>query len=227
MTLEAFGARFHVNHSTVLKWERAGYKPPALKWPVEKDIRLFILDRLRARSKVFRELYEILREEAAAPSHPWKWTSLRPRSRLFPKLAGRETRGQATGHEEPKLSVFGEEWGMAARMWSSPHNVVMVVTGSASPSGAATSRAEPPPRSSRSGSPSWVALGPSIGSRPVVRPSTRSNMPSSEPDTDPSVSAVIGVRTGWSPRARSVPDRGPWSRPGEGTRRRSFRSEGR
>src|SRR5690606_32376784 len=45
MTLEAFGARFDVSHPAVLKWERAGDRPPALKWPVEKDIRLFILDR--------------------------------------------------------------------------------------------------------------------------------------------------------------------------------------
>ena len=70
MTLEAFGARFDVSHPAVLKWERAGDKPPALKWPVEKDIRLCILDQLRARPKAFKELYETLREEAEAPSKP-------------------------------------------------------------------------------------------------------------------------------------------------------------
>jgi hypothetical protein len=70
MTLEAFGARFDVSHPAVLKWERAGDKPPALKWPIEKDMRLFLLDRLRARPKAFKELYETLREEAAAPSKP-------------------------------------------------------------------------------------------------------------------------------------------------------------
>ena len=70
MTLEAFGVRFDVSHPAVLKWERAGDKPPALKWPIEKDIRLFILDRLHARPKAFKELYETLREEVAAPSKP-------------------------------------------------------------------------------------------------------------------------------------------------------------
>lgn len=70
MTLQAFGARFDVSHPAVLKWERAGNKPPALKWPIEKDVRLFILDRLRARPKAFKDLYETLREEAAAPSKP-------------------------------------------------------------------------------------------------------------------------------------------------------------
>ncbi|MBI2892124.1 MAG: hypothetical protein HYY06_01130 [Deltaproteobacteria bacterium] len=70
MTLQAFGSRFDVSHPAVLKWERAGDKPPALKWPVEKDIRLFILDRLLSRPKAFKELYETLREEAASPSKP-------------------------------------------------------------------------------------------------------------------------------------------------------------
>ena len=70
MTLEAFGARFDVSHPAVLKWERAGDSPPALKWPVEKDIRLFVVDRLQVRPRAFKELYETLREQVATPSKP-------------------------------------------------------------------------------------------------------------------------------------------------------------
>jgi transcriptional regulator with XRE-family HTH domain len=72
MSLAAFGARFDVTHPAVLKWERAGDKSAALKWPVEKDLRLFILDRLRVRASVFKELYESLREVAntATPPRP-------------------------------------------------------------------------------------------------------------------------------------------------------------
>jgi hypothetical protein len=70
MTLEAFGSRFDVSHPAVLKWERASDKPPALKWPLEKDIRLFTLDRLQARPTVFKELYESLREQASGAPRP-------------------------------------------------------------------------------------------------------------------------------------------------------------
>jgi hypothetical protein len=67
MTLSAFGARLDVSHPAVLKWEHAGDRPPALKWPLEKDIRLFTLDRLRARPAEFKALYESLGELANAP----------------------------------------------------------------------------------------------------------------------------------------------------------------
>lgn len=70
MTLEAFGSRLDVSHPAVLKWERAGDKPPAMKWPVEKDIRLFTLDTLRVRPAEFKELYETLREQANAVPRP-------------------------------------------------------------------------------------------------------------------------------------------------------------
>jgi DNA-binding transcriptional regulator YiaG len=70
MTLEAFGARLDVSHPAVLKWERAGDKPPAMKWPVEKDLRLFILDALQVRPADFKELYETLREPANAVPRP-------------------------------------------------------------------------------------------------------------------------------------------------------------
>lgn len=71
MTLKDFGARFDVSHPAVLKWERAKDAPPALKWPLEKDIRLFILDRLGVRPKAFKAAYEGLRKEAKrAPRAP-------------------------------------------------------------------------------------------------------------------------------------------------------------
>jgi len=70
MTLGAFGARFDVSHPAVLKWERVGHGPPSLKWPVEKDIRLFILDRLGARPAAFKALYDALREAASATPGP-------------------------------------------------------------------------------------------------------------------------------------------------------------
>jgi len=70
MTLEAFGARFDVSHPAVLKWERASSEPPALKWPIEKDIRLFVLDQLKVRPKAFKDLYERLRQTAAARPKP-------------------------------------------------------------------------------------------------------------------------------------------------------------
>ena len=70
MTLETFGKRFDVSHPAVHKWEGAGNKVPSLKWPVEKDIRLFILDRLHVRPTEFKGAYESLREEAKAGAKP-------------------------------------------------------------------------------------------------------------------------------------------------------------
>jgi len=70
MTLEAFGKRFDVSHPAVLKWERTADKCPAIKWPIEKDIRLFVLDKLSARPKVFKEVYENLRQGAGVRAKP-------------------------------------------------------------------------------------------------------------------------------------------------------------
>lgn len=70
MTLAIFGKRFDVSHPAVLKWEGAGELVPALKWPVEKDIRLFILDQLQVRATEFKGAYERLREEAKAGAKP-------------------------------------------------------------------------------------------------------------------------------------------------------------
>lgn len=64
MTLTAFGDRFDVSHPAIIKWERSGDEAPAIKWPIEKDLRLFILDQLQVKPKAFKETYESLRQEA-------------------------------------------------------------------------------------------------------------------------------------------------------------------
>ena len=70
MTLAGFGKRFDVSHPAVLKWEGARNRVPALKWPVEKDIRLFILDQLHVRPAAFKVAYESFREEAKTVTKP-------------------------------------------------------------------------------------------------------------------------------------------------------------
>lgn len=70
MTLKAFGERFDVSHVAVLNWERVGDDFPAMKWPIEKDIRLFALDKTGARPKAFKALYEDLRHAADENAKP-------------------------------------------------------------------------------------------------------------------------------------------------------------
>jgi hypothetical protein len=70
MTLTQFGDRFSVSHPAVLKWEDAGDGATAMKWPVEKDIRLFILDALKAKDKDLAALYRRLKTEAKAVGNP-------------------------------------------------------------------------------------------------------------------------------------------------------------
>jgi len=70
MTLTQFGDRFSVSHPAVLKWEDAGDEATAMKWPVEKDIRLFILDALKAKDKDLAALYRHLKTEARAVGKP-------------------------------------------------------------------------------------------------------------------------------------------------------------
>ena len=70
MTLESFGQRFDVSHPAVRKWEAAEHGVPAMKWPVEKDIRLFILDQLDVRPKEFKGAYERLRQGAKVSRKP-------------------------------------------------------------------------------------------------------------------------------------------------------------
>ena len=70
MTLAEFGDRFSVSHPAVIKWENAGDEATAMRWAVEKDIRLFILDRLSLRPTAIGKLYRELREEAKRGSKP-------------------------------------------------------------------------------------------------------------------------------------------------------------
>ena len=66
-TLAQFGEYFDVSHPAVLKWEAAGDDVPPIKWSIERDIRLFILDKLKEAPKRIGELYQGLRTMAARP----------------------------------------------------------------------------------------------------------------------------------------------------------------
>ena len=70
MTLAEFGDRFSVSHPAVIKWENAGDEATAMKWAVEKDIRLFILDRLSLKPTAIGKLYRELHKEARRGSKP-------------------------------------------------------------------------------------------------------------------------------------------------------------
>jgi len=70
MTLADFGERFSVSHPAVIKWENAGDEATSMKWAVEKDIRLFILDRLSSKPNAIGKLYRELHEEASRGSKP-------------------------------------------------------------------------------------------------------------------------------------------------------------
>lgn len=70
MTLAEFGERFSVSHPAVIKWENAGDEATAMKWAVEKDLRLFILDRLSVKPNTIGKLYRELQKEARRGSKP-------------------------------------------------------------------------------------------------------------------------------------------------------------
>ncbi len=67
LTLVAFGNYFDVSHPAVLKWENAKDDTPAIKWSVERDLRLFILDRLEESPKELGNLYRKLHCSAEQP----------------------------------------------------------------------------------------------------------------------------------------------------------------
>lgn len=66
-TLAQFGDYFDVSHPAVLKWEASGDDVPPIKWSIERDIRLFILDRLKVAPKLIGELYQGLRSVVGQP----------------------------------------------------------------------------------------------------------------------------------------------------------------
>lgn len=69
LTLVEFGEYFDVSHPAVLKWERAGDDAPSIKWSLERDLRLFIMDRLGEDSTTLGNLYKDLHSKAQQPSN--------------------------------------------------------------------------------------------------------------------------------------------------------------
>lgn len=57
LTYQGFARRFAVSHPAVMKWERTGDHPTGMSWATEKDIRLFVMDKLSSSAKEFKELY--------------------------------------------------------------------------------------------------------------------------------------------------------------------------
>lgn len=70
MTLQAFAKRFCVSHAAVLKWEKVKNKPTIMSWSMEKDIRLFVLSKLRVKLVLIAQLYaklESIPQKKSAP----------------------------------------------------------------------------------------------------------------------------------------------------------------
>lgn len=62
MTLREFSGRLGVRHSAIVKWENTRDYFALITWGIEKDIRLYILDRLCRSNKDFRDGYKALEE---------------------------------------------------------------------------------------------------------------------------------------------------------------------
>jgi DNA-binding XRE family transcriptional regulator len=60
MTLQQFAKRFGVTHPAVMKWERMKNKPTGASWSTEKDIRLFVLNKLTSKPSELVDLYRYL-----------------------------------------------------------------------------------------------------------------------------------------------------------------------
>jgi len=67
MTLKEFGSRFDVSHVAVMKWEKSKNRATKMSWPVEKDIRLFILTKQSVKAQQFAKVYSGL--EVAPSTH--------------------------------------------------------------------------------------------------------------------------------------------------------------
>jgi hypothetical protein len=70
MTLQQFAERFTVSHVAVLKWEKMKDSATSMNWATEKDIRLCIVDRLKAVPSEFAKLYSELATEPAGKAKP-------------------------------------------------------------------------------------------------------------------------------------------------------------
>lgn len=62
MTLKEFAHRFYVTHPAVINWEKEKEKPTGMNWVTEKDIRLFIFDKITKKEDL-RSIYEKLEKE--------------------------------------------------------------------------------------------------------------------------------------------------------------------
>lgn len=60
MTITDFAKRFCVTEKEVLKWENAKDGAPIILWHIEKDIRLFILERMQEKNSEIGLLYKKL-----------------------------------------------------------------------------------------------------------------------------------------------------------------------
>lgn len=62
MTLKEFATRFYVTHPCVINWEKEKGNPTGMNWITEKDIRLFVFDKITEKDD-FRQIYERLELE--------------------------------------------------------------------------------------------------------------------------------------------------------------------
>jgi len=81
MTVREFARRLGVKHTAVVKWESKQDHDASVTWGIEKDIRLFILDKLCKSNKAFRDSYKELDVmqgsfEEKAKIHPFKFEVL-------------------------------------------------------------------------------------------------------------------------------------------------------
>lgn len=70
MTLQEFAKRFCVTHVAVIKWERSKDQPTVMTWTTEKDVRLFILSKLRVKAVLIAQLYSKLESVPAEKPAP-------------------------------------------------------------------------------------------------------------------------------------------------------------
>jgi transcriptional regulator with XRE-family HTH domain len=62
ITMREFAHRLGVKHPAIVKWEEKMDQFATVTWGIEKDIRLFILDKLCRSNKDFREGYKALED---------------------------------------------------------------------------------------------------------------------------------------------------------------------
>ncbi len=62
LTLQEFGECFDVRHTAVMKWEKCGPAPTRMDWTTEKDIRLFVLDRLLPEKELAKKIVPLYRD---------------------------------------------------------------------------------------------------------------------------------------------------------------------